>query len=337
MTTRLLNVQVLRGARAGRRYGLVAPLAGAAPAAGAHAGGNLPPGIHPTPEHNLVYRGGKTIAGLTYTNFYVGGNASWTSQDREAIDGALAAAMTNQPLNKIMGQYFPGKAIETIVKPSRVLDGRRPRLVTQASVEATVRRLFKAGTLNDFPIETTVFNFMLPSGTILRDDAANVQRASVQRPAPEDHDDGIPFEEDASSLNGLGGYHGSVHIANAQGRRTVYYAVGVYSERLSDGTENGIVAFDQPWKNIVATFYHELNEARTDPDVEDVIKGIVGEDALGWTSQQGEECGDFPVFEAEPTLSRVFRELPLVPGKPPVPIQLQYSNKDNGPALPVLT
>lgn len=22
----------------------------------------------------------------------------------------------------------------------------------------------------------------------------------------------------------------------------------------------------KPWKNVVATFYHELNEARTDPD-----------------------------------------------------------------------
>jgi hypothetical protein len=26
--------------------------------------------------------------------------------------------------------------------------------------------------------------------------------------------------------------------------------------------------FDQPWKNVLATFYHELNEARTDPDVD---------------------------------------------------------------------
>jgi hypothetical protein len=59
--------------------------------------------------------------------------------------------------------------------------------------------------------------------------------------------------------------------------------------------------FDQPWKNVVATFYHELNEARTDPDVEDAIRA--GNDPaaikfLGWVSRKGEECGNFPVFEA---------------------------------------
>jgi len=35
---------------------------------------------------------------------------------------------------------------------------------------------------------------------------------------------------------------------------------------------NGIPVFDEPWKNVVATFYHELNEARTDADVEDAIR-----------------------------------------------------------------
>ena len=91
---------------------------------------------------------------------------------------------------------------------------------------------------------------------------------------------------------------------------TVYYAVGVYSETLPDGTTNGIPVFDQPWKDVVATFYHELNEARTDADIEDAI--LAGNDPnavcfLGWTSQQGEECGNFPVFEANP-LSEVFQK-----------------------------
>jgi hypothetical protein len=77
----------------------------------------------------------------------------------------------------------------------------------------------------------------------------------------------------------------------------------VYSE-TSNGQTNGIPVFDSPWKNVVATFYHELNEARTDPDVEQVING--GRTSLlGWGSRQGEECGDFPVFEANP-LTLVF-------------------------------
>ena len=42
------------------------------------------------------------------------------------------------------------------------------------------------------------------------------------------------------------------------GARTLYYAVGVYSERRPDGTVNGIPVFDAAWKNVVATFYHEV-------------------------------------------------------------------------------
>jgi hypothetical protein len=118
------------------------------------------------------------------------------------------------------------------------------------------------------------------------------------------------------------------------GANTLYYAVGVYSEQRADGTANGIPVFDLPWKNVVATFYHELNEARTDPDVQQVIAG--GRSSLlGWTSRRGEECGDFPVFEANP-LSLVFQEVPLTKGGT-APVQFQYSNYVHGPEGPVAT
>ena len=78
----------------------------------------------------------------------------------------------------------------------------------------------------------------------------------------------------------------------------------MFSEVLPDGTSNGIPVFDKPWKNVVATFYRCATiEAPTDPDVEDAIKAgsdPAGANFLGWVSQQGEECGDFPVFEASP-------------------------------------
>jgi len=105
---------------------------------------------------------------------------------------------------------------------------------------------------------------------------------------------------------------------------------------LPNGTTNGIPVFDQPWKNVVATFYHELNEARTDPDVEDAIRAGNDPNAvsfLGWTSQQGEECGDFPVFEANP-LTQVFQEVPLTNGPGTAPVQFQYSNAVHGPEGP---
>lgn len=87
---------------------------------------------------------------------------------------------------------------------------------------------------------------------------------------------------------------------------------------------------------MVATFYHELNEARTDPDVEDAIRAGNDPNAinfLGWTSPQGEECGDFPVFEAN-LLSEVFQEVELTDGTNTVPIQFQYSDADHGPGTP---
>jgi hypothetical protein len=40
---------------------------------------------------------------------------------------------------------------------------------------------------------------------------------------------------------------------------TVYYAVGVYPETRGGATK-GIPVFEAPRKNVVAIFYHELNE-----------------------------------------------------------------------------
>ena len=147
-----------------------------------------------------------------------------------------------------------------------------------------------------------------PTDTTLRGGAphvsAAVKKAAVKRKL-------IVVQDDADSLNGLGGYHGSVHVS---GTDTVYYAVGVYSQTEADGTVNGIPVFDQPWKNVVATFDHELNEARTDADVEDAIRAgnnLNANSFLGWVSDQGEECGDFPVSEAGGNLTEVFQEVEL--------------------------
>jgi hypothetical protein len=114
--------------------------------------------------------------------------------------------------------------------------------------------------------------------------------------------------------------------------------VGVFSEARPDGTVNGIHAFDQPWKNVVATFYHLLNEARTDADVEDAIRAgndPNGAKFLGWVSRQGEECGDFPVYEASPR-TLVFQEVPKADGSGTVPVQFLYSVAVHGPEGPFL-
>jgi hypothetical protein len=296
----------------------------------------LAAGLPPTPEHDLIFNGGNTIAELIFTNFYVGGARAWRPSDIQSIDQALAAAMSDKDLNNVMSQYYRGKITSTF-RGSQILAGPPPQAVSQGDVENLVRTLFRTGKLNGFDLTSTVFDFMLPSGTILNTNEAPTAGAISARLEEETAGPAkaaaVPHEEEEDSTQGLGGYHGSVHVGSGPNEQTIYYAIGVFSEKLPDGTVNGIPVFDQAWKNVVATFYHELNEARTDPDVEDAIRAGSDPTAanfLGWTSQQGEECGDFPVFEANP-LSKVFKEVKLTNGDGTVPIQFQYSDDVHGP------
>ena len=322
---RPLNVHVAPGSPAETAFRAVAGLPGA-----------IAPGIKPTPQHDLHFHGGKTIPNLKFKNFYVGTNASWQADDIQSIDQALGAAMSDQDLNNVMAQYF-SQPITTTALPSEVLPGAPPAVVSQADVENMVRDLYTNGKLAAFDLGATVFNFLLPSGTVLNTDTTPAGQPATQLQAQARRRPAIPQDED-DSLNGLGGYHGSVHISSSNGGHdTVYYAVGVYSEKLSDGTTNGIPVWPDPWKNVVATFYHELNEARTDADVEDAIAAGNDPNAvkfLGWTSTQGEECGDFPVAEANP-LTQVFQEVPLTNGTGTAPVQFQYSNAVHGPEGPI--
>jgi hypothetical protein len=254
-----------------------------------------------------------------------------------SIDKALADAIADAHLNNVMEQYFSGNISGTF-DGSKALSGPAPSTVSQTSIEELVSSLSSSGEFSGADLASTVFAFMLPPGTVLNDDTTSSGASSHEE---DDKENGkkhrvVPDDDEADSLHGLGGYHGSIHV----GGQTIYYAVGVYSEVQADGTENGIVVFDQPWKNVVATFYHELQEARTDPDVEDAIRAGNDPSAtkfLGWTSRQGEECGDFPVFESGNNLALVFQEVELTSGAGTVPVQFQYSNHVHGPEGPVTT
>jgi hypothetical protein len=315
---RPMNVFVRRGSKAEAKYRALAAAPGLQPE-------QIAPGIQPTPAHDLLYRGGRTIQQLTFANFYVAGSV-WQQSDIQSIDHALAAAMSDPSLNNVIVQYFSGP-ITSKFAGSQKLPGAAPPTMSQGDVESLVGDLAGKASFDAFDLTSTVVNFMLPRGTVLNDDpahsAAHASSDAAARPSV------VPEEEEVDSLHGLGGYHGSVQIGN----RTIYYAVGVYSE-VANGQTNGIPVFDAPWKNVVATFYHELNEARTDPDVESVIRGGPAS-LLGWMSKQGEECGDFPVAEADP-LTEVFQQV-AVAGGGTAPVQFQYSNFEHGPQGPVST
>jgi hypothetical protein len=259
-------------------------------------------------------RGGKIITDLVFTNFYVGASA-WNQDDIRQIDDKLAKAMSDRRLNNVMIQYFRGaNAISSSFRPSTPLPGGAPNTMSQADVEALVKQLHAAGKLNGFDFGNTLFNFMLPPKTVLTiDDGSDAAK-------PGGHVSMGETDEKSSSLQGLGGFHGSVQI----GQVKVYYATGVYSQG-----NNGIDAFGVPWKNVVATFYHELNEARTDADVED--------GKVAWVNNENpaEEIGDIPMTLAGSNLGKVMVEVPLADGSGMAPIQLMWSNGAHGPEGPI--
>jgi hypothetical protein len=151
--------------------------------------------------------------------------------------------MRDRGLNNVLAQYFPGAEVTATFAASYTYEGSVPKRVFRDTVESIVAGL---------DVGPAVACLLLPRGVVLVDGASKGGHAVRG-----------PDVDAVDSKHGLGGYHGSVHVR----RSTRYYAVAVYSE----GT-NGIVAFDAPWKNVCATLYHELQEIRTDPDVEDAIR-----------------------------------------------------------------
>jgi hypothetical protein len=249
--------------------------------------------------------------------------------------------MSDKNLNNVIIQYFPRQdKITSTFRGSELLSGNHPQKFFKDDVQNLVLDLYNRKKLDKYDLDNTVFNFMLPSGTTLNSNLKHDEMATEQ---PNLNNE---LEEKAFSLQGLGGFHSSIHIPGNHDI-TLYYAVGVYSEKLADGNMNGIVAFDKPWKNVVATFYHELIEVRTDPDVED---GDFDDSSLGWYSDGSEiplgsnnhiggEIGDIPIQIAETfargDLSKVFKEVPLTDGSGTVPIQQQYSNAVHGIEGPI--
>jgi hypothetical protein len=283
------------------------------PADEAYRSAVLAPGFPAEHGLDLQYLGGKTIPDLTFTNVYLG---TWTADERQLLDHALAAAMADKQLNNVLAQYFPAGPVRSTFAGSRAYEGPVAARVYRDVLEAIVSGLDGAGSLAGLDLASSAVCLLLPEGAVLVDG------------------DSTDPGEQIDSTHGLGGYHGSVHIDRGVGTRdTVYYGAAVYSK---DG--NGIVGFPQPWQNVCATLYHELCEIRTDPDVEDAIKAgatPAGERLLGWYSPRGGEIGDIPIAESHGLVDLVMKEVPLADGSGTVPIQLMWSNAVAGPEGPI--
>jgi len=270
-------------------------------------------GFPADPSLNLQRFAGRTIEHLTFTNVYLGGAAAWNPDDIGQIDLALPAAMEDPHLNNVLAQYFPDGKPTAAFKPSRILEGAVPDRVYRDTLEDIAATLERSGT-SGFDLASTVFCLLLPRGVVLVDGTSTGGNG-------------------VDSKHGLGGYHGSIHPKHGSRTETLYYAVAAYSEG-----DNGIALFAASWKNTCAVLYHELCEARTDPDVEDAIRAGSSphaDDLLGWYSPRGGEIGDIPLEEAGANLASVMQEVPLTAGGRTVPVQFMWSNAVSGPEGPI--
>lgn len=198
------------------------------------------------------------------------------------------------------------------------MTGKVSKTFTRDHLNPVLQSLLTAGKLKGVD-DNTVVCLCLPPGVILDTKAAG--GVGTLKGDLGDAD---------SSLEGLGGYHGSAHVSG----RVIYFAVGVYSQETAT-LRNGIPFWPEPWKNIVATFYHELVEARTDPDVEEFNRTKT-QGLIGWYAdvEGGGEIGDIPMNQAGPSLALVMTEVKLALGGT-APIQLMWSNSVHGPQGPI--
>ena len=289
---------------------------------GGHAGkrttgtaGQIASGFKVQHALDLKNFNGKTIQSLSFANVYLGAG-NWAASDMDNIDGALGAAMSDPGLNDVIKQYFGNQLVTTTFLGRKTSGAAVAATFNRDSVSATLDQLYSAGQLTGIDFSSSVVNLLLPPGIVLdTTGTGNVRK-------------GGDADDKDSSLEGLGGYHGSHQVADGT---WIYFAAAVYSQQTAKGT-NGIPVWPDSWKNVVATLYHELNEARTDADVERVNQS--GNDSLlGWYSQEGGEIGDIPVSQAGDNLQLVFVEETLKNGQT-APIQLMWSNAVGGPGLP---
>lgn len=204
-----------------------------------------------TSPYTLTNRGGSVLTKPVINNIYLGDywNTAQGKSDA-AHNDAFAADVMNSKYMDVLKQYGVGHGS---FAGSSVMAGAAPKSVNESDIQAIVKKAIAAGGQSSDP--QAIHTVVLPPGTVLTDGSA-------------------------TSLQGLGGYHGSYKGADG---KPVYYAAIVYGQG-----QNGIDFNGKPQDNISVTESHEWAEACTDPDVNSPISGK----KLGWYNDNQGEVGD---------------------------------------------
>lgn len=204
-------------------------------------------------QPDLEYRGGQVLSKPEFVSVYYGSYWGSTGGRRDmAYEDAFAKSLMSSKYMSVWAQYGVGKGKflgSTWANPVGTV-----KSVTEAKIQQIVAQQIAAGKVAK-PDGRTVYTVFLPPNAVLKADGV-------------------------SSLDGLGGYHGS-YDDPVSGKR-VYYAAIAFSEG-NNGIDFDGVARD----NISITASHEWTEAATDPDVNN------GE--LGWYDDNYGEVADVPM------------------------------------------
>ena len=292
----------------------------------------------------LKHRSGRTLPDLKYKVFYYG--RAWEKQEgsplnnphaeaRENIDRFVALAMNDCELNKVLAQYFDGQKITGEALTSEIIyDDERGLPPNVPFNENDIRRIIRkiAGSNKVPELATTAINIVLPQGMSLEILGLDEQ----ERQAGTTVEHGVPRDTPNYS-SGIAGYHGSV-VVDAVGTEVLYSVVA-----WSDGSIGIPIPGWEGWENVAAILYHELQEIRTNPDVDRAVRS--GESRhIGWNTDPMDgpdeidcrEIADLPLIvsgrEPQRAFSRVEVECPDGT-KAQVPIQAIWSNH-HGRMLP---
>jgi len=213
-----------------------------------------PPGRPPV----LTQHGGAVLDHPQIANIYVGDY--WKTGQGAADKTRNDAYAQEFGTSKMMGIAAEYGAGATSFAGSTITSGASPTKFTETDVQNMVKQQLQLGTLPKGA--QSIYTVVLPPNTVL------------------DAGGGV------TSLNGLGGFHGSVAGPDGQ---PIYYSVIAYSQG-----RNGIDFTGNPQDNVGITESHEWMEAMTDPDVNSTIPGR----GLGWYDDvDNGEIGDLAISQ----------------------------------------